>query len=109
MQNIANTIDAGNGQGKDNISLLETFINTELSVKGTFGEKQVARWAKSEYAKKVEAYTGKVDDPHGLAYQDVLNTLKDAHSNKCLYVSSATQNIISNLLLISKVEMSWIF
>jgi hypothetical protein len=78
LQNIANTIDAGNGQGKDNISLLETFINTELSVKGTFGEKQVARWAKSEYAKKVEAYTGKVDDPHGLAYQDVLNTLNDA-------------------------------
>ena len=78
LQNIANTIDAGNGTGKDNISLLETFINTELSVKGTFGEKQVARWAKSEYAKKVEAYTGKVDDPHGLAYQDVLNTLNDA-------------------------------
>ena len=78
LQNIANTIDAGNGQGKDNISLLETFINAELSVKGTFGEKQVARWAKSEYAKKVEAYTGKVDDPHGLAYQDVLNTLNDA-------------------------------
>ena len=78
LQNIANTIDAGNGQGKDNISLLETFINTELSVKGTFGEKQVARWAKSEYAKKVEAYTGKVDDPHGLAYQDVLNTLNSA-------------------------------
>ena len=78
LQNIANTIDAGNGQGKDNIGLLETFINAELSVKGTFGEKQVARWAKSEYAKKVEAYTGKVDDPHGLAYQDVLNTLNDA-------------------------------
>ena len=78
LQNIANTIDAGNGQGKSNISLLETFINTELSVKGTFGEKQVARWAKAEYAKKVEAYTGKVDDPHGLAYQDVLNTLNDA-------------------------------
>ena len=78
LQNIANTIDAGNGQGKDNISLLETFINNELSVKGTFGEKQVARWAKSEYAKKVEAYTGKVDDPHGLAYQDVLNTLNSA-------------------------------
>ena len=78
LQNIANTIDAGNGQGKDNISLLETFINNELSVKGTFGEKQVARWAKSEYAKKVEAYTGKVEDPHGLAYQDVLNTLNDA-------------------------------
>ena len=78
LQNIANTIDAGNGQGKSNISLLETFINAELSVKGTFGEKQVARWAKTEYAKKVEAYTGKVDDPHGLAYQDVLNTLNDA-------------------------------
>ena len=78
LQNIAATIDAGNGQGKDNIKLLETFINTELSVKGTFGEKQVARWAKSEYAKKVEAYTGKVDDPHGLAYQDVLNTLDAA-------------------------------
>ena len=78
LQNIANTIDAGNGTGKDNIGLLETFINAELSVKGTFGEKQVARWAKSEYAKKVEAYTGKVDDPHGLAYQDVLNTLNDA-------------------------------
>jgi len=78
LQNIANTIDAGNGTGKDNISLLETFINNELSVKGTFGEKQVARWAKSEYAKKVEAYTGKVEDPHGLAYQDVLNTLNSA-------------------------------
>lgn len=78
LQNIANTIDAGNGTGKDNIGLLETFINNELSVKGTFGEKQVARWAKSEYAKKVEAYTGKVEDPHGLAYQDVLNTLNSA-------------------------------
>ena len=78
MQNIANTIDAGNGQGKSNISLLETFINAELSVKGTFGEKQVAQWAKSEYIKKVEAYMGKVEDPHGLAYQDVLNTLNTA-------------------------------
>lgn len=78
LQNIAATIDAGNGTGKDNIGLLETFINNELSVKGTFGEKQVARWAKTEYAKKVEAYTGKVEDPHGLAYQDVLNTLNSA-------------------------------
>ena len=78
LQNIANTIDAGNGQGKSNISLLETFINAELSVKGTFGEKQVAQWAKSEYVKKVEAYMGKVEDPHGLAYQDVLNTLNTA-------------------------------
>ena len=78
LQNIAATIDAGNGQGKSNISLLETFINAELSVKGTFGEKQVAQWAKSEYLKKVEAYMGKVEDPHGLAYQDVLNTLNTA-------------------------------
>ena len=74
LQNIAATIDAGNTQGKEHKTLLETFISSELSVgKGTFGQKQVARWAKSEYVKKVEAYTGKVDDPHGLAYQDVLN------------------------------------
>jgi hypothetical protein len=79
LQNIANTIDAGNGQAKDNISLLEKFISAEISIgKGTFGQMQVARWAKAEYAKKVEAYTGKVDDPHGLAYQDVLNTLNQA-------------------------------
>ena len=55
LQNIAATIDAGNGQGKDHIKLLEARINSELTVgKGTFGEKQVALWAKSEYAKKVE-------------------------------------------------------
>jgi hypothetical protein len=79
LQNIAATIDAGNGQGKEHKTLLETFISSELSVgKGTFGQKQVARWAKSEYAKKVEAYTGKVDNPHELAYQDVLNTLNSA-------------------------------
>ena len=79
LQNIANTIDAGNTQGKDNISLLEKFISTEISVgKGTFGQMQVARWVKAEYAKKVEAYTGKVDNPHELAYQDVLNTLNSA-------------------------------
>ena len=79
LQNIANTIDAGNGQGKEHKTLLETFISSELSVgKGTFGQKQVARWAKSEYVKKVEAYTGKVDNPHELAYQDVLNTLNSA-------------------------------
>ena len=79
LQNIANTIDAGNTQGKDNISLLEKFISTEISVgKGTFGQMQVARWVKAEYAKKVEAYTGKVDNPHQLAYQDVLNTLNSA-------------------------------
>ena len=78
LQNIARQTDSGNGQAKSNIGLLETFINAELSVKGTFGEKQVARWAAAEYAKKVEAYMGKVDDPHTLAYQDVLNTLNDA-------------------------------
>ena len=79
LQNIAATIDAGNGQGKEHKTLLETFISSELSVgKGTFGQKQVARWAKAEYAKKVEAYTGKVDNPHELAYQDVLNTLNSA-------------------------------
>ena len=79
LQNIAATIDAGNGQGKEHKTLLETFISSELSVgKGTFGQKQVARWAKSEYVKKVEAYTGKVDNPHELAYQDVLNTLNSA-------------------------------
>ena len=78
LQNIARQTDSSNGQSKSNIGLLETFINAELSVKGTFGEKQVARWAATEYAKKVEAYTGKVDDPHGLAYQDVLNQLNDA-------------------------------
>ena len=79
LQNIANTIDAGNGQAKSNTTLLETFISSELSIgKGTFGQKQVARWAKAEYAKKVEAYIGKVDDPHGLAYQDVLNQLNAA-------------------------------
>ena len=61
LQNIANTIDAGNGQAKSNVTLLETFISSELSVgKGTFGQKQVAQWAKAEYAKKVEAYMGKV-------------------------------------------------
>ena len=32
------------------------------------------------------------------------NTIKDAHHNKCLYVSSSTQNIISNLLKISKIK-----
>ena len=79
MQNIANTIDAGNGQGKDHIALLQARINSELTVgKGTFGEKQVALWAKSEYVKKVEAYTGKVDNPRELAYQDVLNQLNTA-------------------------------
>ena len=79
LQNIAATIDAGNGQGKEHKTLLETFISSELSIgKGTFGQKQVARWAKSEYVKKVEAYTGKVDNPHELAYQDVLNTLNSA-------------------------------
>ena len=78
LQNIAKQTDTGNGQAKSNVGLLETFINAELSVKGTFGEKQVARWAKAEYAKKVEAYMGKVDDPHGLAYQDVLNQLNSA-------------------------------
>ena len=79
LQNIAKQTDTGNGQAKSNTTLLETFISSELSVgKGTFGQKQVARWAKSEYAKKVEAYTGKVDDPHGLAYQDVLNQLNAA-------------------------------
>ena len=79
LQNIANTIDAGNGQGKDHIALLQARINSELTVgKGTFGEKQVALWAKSEYAKKVEAYTGKVDNPRELAYQDVLNQLNAA-------------------------------
>ena len=79
LQNIARQTDTGNGQTKENTTLLETFISSELSVgKGTFGQKQVARWAKAEYAKKVEAYTGKVDDPHGLAYQDVLNQLNAA-------------------------------
>ena len=79
LQNIARQTDTGNGQAKENTTLLETFISSELSVgKGTFGQKQVARWAKAEYAKKVEAYTGKVDDPHGLAYQDVLNQLNAA-------------------------------
>lgn len=79
LQNIAKQTDTGNGQAKDNVTLLETFISSELSVgKGTFGQKQVARWAKAEYAKKVEAYMGKVDDPHGLAYQDVLNQLNSA-------------------------------
>ena len=79
LQNIANTIDAGNGTGKDHIALLQARINSELTVgKGTFGEKQVALWAKSEYAKKVEAYTGKVDNPRELAYQDVLNQLDAA-------------------------------
>ena len=79
LQNIAATIDAGNTQGKEHKTLLETFISSELSVgKGTFGQKQVARWAKAEYAKKVEAYTGKVDNPHEFAYQDVLNTLNSA-------------------------------
>ena len=78
LQNIANQISTGNTQAKSNIGLLETFINSELSVKGTFGEKQVARWAKSEYLKRVEAYTGKVDNPHDLAYQDVLNQLNSA-------------------------------
>ena len=79
LQNIAATIDAGNGTGKDHIKLLEARINSELTVgKGTFGEKQVALWAKSEYAKKVEAYTGKVDNPRELAYQDVLNQLNAA-------------------------------
>ena len=79
LQNIAATIDAGNSQGKDHIKLLEARINSELTVgKGTFGEKQVAMWAKSEYAKKVEAYTGKVDNPRELAYQDVLTQLNNA-------------------------------
>ena len=79
LQNIAKQTDTGNGQAKSNTTLLETFISSELSVgKGTFGQKQVARWAKAEYAKKVEAYMGKVDDPHGLAYQDVLNQLNAA-------------------------------
>ena len=79
LQNIARQTDTGNGQAKENTTLLETFISSELSIgKGTFGQKQVARWAKAEYAKKVEAYTGKVDDPHGLAYQDVLNQLNNA-------------------------------
>ena len=79
LQNIAATIDAGNTQGKEHKTLLETFISSELSVgKGTFGQKQVARWAKAEYAKKIEAYTGKVDNPHEMAYQDVLNTLNSA-------------------------------
>ena len=79
LQNIAATIDAGNGQGKDHITLLEARINSELTVgKGTFGEKQVALWAKSEYQKKVEAYTGKVDNPRELAYQDVLTQLNTA-------------------------------
>ena len=79
LQNIAATIDAGNGTGKDHIALLQARINSELTVgKGTFGEKQVALWAKSEYAKKVEAYTGKVDNPRELAYQDVLNQLDAA-------------------------------
>ena len=79
LQNIAATTDAGNTTGKDHIKLLEARINSELTVgKGTFGEKQVALWAKSEYQKKVEAYTGKVDNPRELAFQDVLNQLNTA-------------------------------
>ncbi len=43
-----------------------------------------------------------IQDPDHPRPKAFLNTLKDAHSNKCLYVSSATQKIVFNLLQISK-------
>ena len=43
-----------------------------------------------------------IQDPDHHRPKAFLNTLKDAHYNKCLYVSSATQKIVFNLLQISK-------
>ena len=43
-----------------------------------------------------------IQDPDHPRPKAFLNTLKDAHYNKCLYVSSATQKIVFNLLQISK-------
>ena len=80
--NIAKTTDGGNGQGKDHIKLLGTKISATISVNATFGQLQVATWAKTEYLKKVEAYSkAGVPDPRGLAYQDVLNTLDKAEKD----------------------------
>ena len=45
-----------------------------------------------------------IQDPDHTRPKAFLNTLKDAHSNKCLYVSSATQNIVCDLLQISKFK-----
>ncbi len=45
-----------------------------------------------------------IQDPEHLRPKAFLNTLKDAHNNKCLYVSSATQKIVLNLLQISKFK-----
>ena len=45
-----------------------------------------------------------IQDPDNFKPLVYLNTLKDAHSNKCLYVSSSTKNIICNLLQVSSIK-----
>ena len=43
-----------------------------------------------------------VQDPNYLRPSKFFNTLIDAHKNKCLYISSSAQDIVRNLLQISK-------
>ena len=45
-----------------------------------------------------------IQDPDHKRPLAFLNTIRDSHSNKCVYVSSSTQNIICNLLQIPNIK-----
>ena len=45
-----------------------------------------------------------IQDPHYRAPLSFLNTLSDAHTNKCVYISSSAQKIVHNILQLSNMS-----